>query len=90
MKTLLASLLVVFSSVVYSQYDVDGDGQQNALTDGLMITRYLFGFKPPVLCKGAIEPYNNNRCNKIQERIETGTSIKGCTVKDNLVICKFN
>ena len=33
--------------------DVDGDGQQQALTDGLIIIRYLFGFEGDALLSGA-------------------------------------
>ena len=33
--------------------DIDGDGQQQALTDGLIIIRYLFGFEGDALLSGA-------------------------------------
>jgi hypothetical protein len=34
--------------------DVDGNGLPDALTDGLLIIRYLFGLRGPVLTQGAI------------------------------------
>ena len=34
--------------------DVDGNGQQDALTDGLLVLRYLFGFRGATLINGAI------------------------------------
>lgn len=35
-------------------YDVDGDGSVGALTDGLLILRYLFGFSGSTLVTGAL------------------------------------
>ena len=35
-------------------FDVDGNGQVDALSDGLMIIRYLFGLRGPALIAGAI------------------------------------
>ena len=34
--------------------DVDGDGTVGALTDGLLVLRYLFGFTGPTLTSGAV------------------------------------
>jgi hypothetical protein len=36
--------------------DVDGNGQADALTDGLLIIRYLFGFQGTGLTEGAVGP----------------------------------
>ena len=36
--------------------DIDGDGQATALTDGLLIIRYLFGFGGTALVSGALGP----------------------------------
>ena len=36
--------------------DVDGDGNANALTDGLLIIRYLFGLRGAALITGAVSP----------------------------------
>jgi len=37
-----------------SELDIDGDGQSKALTDGLLLIRYLFGFSGDSLTEGAI------------------------------------
>ena len=34
--------------------DIDGNGQVDALTDGLLISRYLLGISGPALIAGAI------------------------------------
>jgi hypothetical protein len=34
--------------------DIDADGSTGALTDGLLVLRYLFGFKGGVLVTGAV------------------------------------
>ena len=34
--------------------DIDGDGGTDALTDGLLLLRYLFGFEGATLIEGAI------------------------------------
>ena len=35
-------------------FDIDGDGESKALTDGLLLIRYLFGFTGDSLVSGAI------------------------------------
>ena len=37
-----------------AELDVDGDGESKALTDGLLLIRYLFGFTGDSLISGAI------------------------------------
>ena len=37
-----------------SELDIDGDGEAKALTDGLLLIRYLFGFSGDSLTAGAI------------------------------------
>ena len=37
-------------------FDVDGNGQADALTDGLILIRYLFGLRGPPLTAGALGP----------------------------------
>jgi hypothetical protein len=39
---------------IKAQLDVDGNGNEDALTDGLMLTRYLFGLRGSSLISGAI------------------------------------
>ena len=47
--------------------DVDGDREALALTDGLMVTRYLFGFRGPSLINDRI---NNKARHKAPKEIE--------------------
>jgi hypothetical protein len=53
--------------------DVDDTGDVRPLTDGLLITRYLFGFKGNNLASGAVDP-NGNRADAsdIADWIERG------------------
>ena len=37
-----------------ADYDIDGDGRYDALTDGLLVLRYLFGLRGATLASGAI------------------------------------
>lgn len=39
-----------------SPLDIDGSDQTDALTDGLLILRYLFGFQADSLVQGALTP----------------------------------
>jgi hypothetical protein len=43
--------------------DVDGDGASEPLTDGLLMLRYLFGFRGPALVVGAIDLVHCRRCD---------------------------
>jgi hypothetical protein len=43
--------------------DIDGDGECDALTDGLLGLRYLFGFRGAVLVTGAVDVANCTRCD---------------------------
>lgn len=45
-----------------SPLDVDGDGEVQALTDGLLTLRYHFGFTGATLVTGAIDLVNCTRC----------------------------
>jgi hypothetical protein len=49
--------------------DVDGDGETQPLTDGLLILRHLFGFNGASLTIGAVDAVNCTRCD--------ATAIKG-------------
>jgi DNA-binding beta-propeller fold protein YncE len=53
--------VAVFSRDV-AAYDIDGDGQTEPLTDGLLLLRYLFGFTGPPLVTGAVDLVNCTRC----------------------------
>lgn len=54
-------------------FDVDDDGQVDPLTDGLLILRYLFGFRGSTLIGGAVDQANCMRCDAeaIESYIET-------------------
>jgi hypothetical protein len=43
--------------------DVDGDGSAEPLTDGLLVLRYLFGFRGAVLVAGAVDLVDCTRCD---------------------------
>jgi hypothetical protein len=50
---------------VLDQFDIDGDGSVEPLTDGLLILRYLFGFRGDTLITGAVDTQNCTRCNAV-------------------------
>ena len=41
-------------SIGAASLDIDGDGKATALKDGLLVIRYLFGFRGPSLVEGAV------------------------------------
>ena len=49
-------------------YDIDGDGQSDPLTDGLLLLRYLFGFTGATLITGAVDLVNCTRCTAAGSR----------------------
>ena len=54
----LTALCVLVVSSVRSNasfsFDIDGDGNKDALTDGLLVLRHLFGFSGSTLSEGAV------------------------------------
>ena len=55
----------------YSVFDVDADGQIKALTDGLIIIRYLFGFSGDALVAGALTGEGErNTAEEIEEHLD--------------------
>jgi len=50
-----------------TELDLDGNGESEALTDGLLLIRYLFGFTGDALTAGAI---GNNAERDTAEKIE--------------------
>jgi hypothetical protein len=42
--------------------DVDGDGEVEPLTDGLLLLRYMFGFRGATLITGAVDLQHCTRC----------------------------
>jgi hypothetical protein len=45
-----------------SSLDIDDDGARQPLTDGLLVLRYLFGFRGDALVSGALSP-NCDSCS---------------------------
>jgi hypothetical protein len=61
-ETYLEELLAIF--------DVDGNSNTDALTDGILMIRYLFGFRGDVLCDGAVAADATRDCPEIEAYIE--------------------
>jgi hypothetical protein len=53
--------------------DIDGNGEADALTDGILILRYLFGFRGATLIDGAVAP-DCTRCTA-PEHLDTALSV---------------
>ena len=55
-EILLLTLFLTNYSFVYAGFDldIDDDGKTEALTDGLLVIRYMFGFSGNSLTSGAI------------------------------------
>jgi hypothetical protein len=49
-----ATAITTYIDQIHEGLDVDGNGQTDALTDGLLIIRYLFGFRGTALIDGAV------------------------------------
>lgn len=59
--------------IVRFNIDIDANGMKKPLTDGLLITRYLFGFRGNNLVSGAIDPTGGRTdASKIADWIERG------------------
>jgi hypothetical protein len=56
--------------------DPDGDGESEALTDGLLLLRYFFGFRGAPLINGVIDSNECTRCTapSIEAYIAAGLS----------------
>jgi hypothetical protein len=57
-----ASSIGAYLDSIVQFLDVDDDGQSKPLTDGLLILRYLFGFRGDTLIAGAVGPGCDQRC----------------------------
>jgi hypothetical protein len=53
----------------FSELDSDRDGQEDALTDALLVLRYVFGFRDAALITGAYDSINCDYCTA--DEIET-------------------
>ena len=87
MKAFILSSLILFTFPVYSQYDVDENGKQEPLVDGMLITRYMFGFRGKQLCDGVIP--DRNKCQRAENNIKRGTNLKNCRDTGKKFICNY-
>jgi hypothetical protein len=55
------------------ELDVDGDGEHESLTDGLLLLRWGFSFADDSLVEGAVDQINCTRCTatEIQAYLDT-------------------
>jgi hypothetical protein len=60
--TCTAPEIEAYLGSVLEQLDVDGDGEPEPLTDGLLIVRYLFGFRGAPLVADAVDTLDCTRC----------------------------
>ena len=53
---ILIALMLLSGGVLHAAnaFDIDGDGETDALTDGLLVLRYFFGFSGSTLIEGAV------------------------------------
>jgi chitinase len=56
-----AQLVEEFLTQISDRLDVDGNGQADALTDGIAIIRFLFGFRGDALINGVVDTINGTR-----------------------------
>jgi len=57
---------------IRSVLDIDDNGTANALTDGLLIVRYLFGLRGTSLIAGAVDPLATRKtAQEIEAYIQT-------------------
>jgi hypothetical protein len=56
-----ATAIKTYLDAIRPFLDVDGNGATDALTDGLLIIRYLFGLRGPALIAGAVHPLGTRK-----------------------------
>ena len=76
-----------YLSTNLAQLDVDGDGETGALTDGLLLLRYLFGFRDETLIAGALVRDRNlhsrtHRRHGVDLRYRSANQFCGCCSPD--------
>lgn len=75
---LLGFSFILLSSIGYSRalnWDIDGDGSADALTDGLLILRYGFGLRGESLISGILSTESIMNTSEIEERLFYTSSI---------------
>jgi hypothetical protein len=55
---------------VIDETDIDGDGTIDALTDGILILRYLFGLEGQMLVDGVVAPGATRTTEQIEEYLD--------------------
>ena len=68
-----------------ANYDIDGDGTYDALTDGLLMLRYMFGMRGPALVGGATSPgaaHNTMQIETLLGQLGAALDIDGNNVAD--------
>ena len=58
-----AEIQQLFSAEPMVTLDIDGNGITDALTDGIIVIRYLFGFTGDSLISDVVDVFNCTRCN---------------------------
>ena len=58
-----APAIEAYLASIETQLDVDGDGETEPLTDGLLSLRWLFGFTGAALTTGAVDLGDCTRCD---------------------------
>jgi hypothetical protein len=58
-----APIIETYIDGLGSVLDIDGDGQREPLTDGLLVLRWLFGTRGAALTNGAVDLAHCTRCN---------------------------
>lgn len=59
----------------YASWDLDLDGQADALTDGLLLLRYIFGIRDNTLTTDVISPSSSISIEQIEARLATVMTI---------------
>ena len=66
------AIIKSYLDAIRSQLDIDGNGSADALTDGLLIIRYLFGLRGSALIANALDPLATRKtATEIETYIQT-------------------
>ena len=60
--------------------DIDDNARADALTDGLLVLRYLFGFGNPSLTAGAVAPDADREPRAIQNYLAGGVAVRALDI----------
>ena len=87
----------VYLPVRKATLDIDGDGKARALTDGLLLLRYLFGFQGETLVRGAVSAEATivgpeaikARLQTIQSLLDIDDDTETLPLTDGLLILRY-